>query len=262
MKFSNSAPALRSVPLVGQGVLRLRTDQGVIAVTCLWKRSSRARHLRLTIDRLNHVVLTLPPRYPVDKGLQFVRTKTDWLVRHLASRPPPVTLHRFLADKKTLSALGRRIPMAWRMTSGDAAMVWKAVSGQVVFSFDVNRHGEEELVFLLRNWAAKMLVRRTAAFAAHHDLRVKRVTVRDQVSRWGSCSAKGTISLNWRLILLPPVIQDYVILHELAHLKVLNHSDRFWNFLQGLDPLALEHDAELSRLTPVVMGLGRLGPVV
>ena len=257
MKKASPATAPRSVPLSGQGTLRLRTETGVISVRCLWKRSVRARHLRLTIDRQNQVVVTLPPRCPVERGFRFVETKAEWVVRHLASRPPPETLAAFLARKRSLTAHGRNIPLLMRANTKNPAFEWKPAAGHIRLAHDDGRHGEAVLVAMLRDWAAEVLAKRTLDFAARHGLRVKRVTVRDQASRWGSCSSKGTVSLNWRLILLPPVIQDYVILHELAHLKVMNHSDRYWLYLQGLDARAAEHDAELSRLASQVMGLGR-----
>jgi predicted metal-dependent hydrolase len=69
---------------------------------------------------------------------------------------------------------------------------------------------------------------RARALAALHGLPVQRVTVRNQRSRWGSCSQRGTVSLNWRLIQVPASVRDYIILHELAHLREHNHSPRFW----------------------------------
>ena len=72
------------------------------------------------------------------------------------------------------------------------------------------------------------LVPRTLELAQQHLLRVTRVTVRNQRSRWGSCSARGTISLNWRLIQTPLFVRDYIILHELMHLRRMDHSPQFW----------------------------------
>jgi len=72
--------------------------------------------------------------------------------------------------------------------------------------------------------------------AALHNLPVRRVTVRNQRSRWGSCSRRGTISLNWRLVQAPDFVRDYIVLHELAHLKEMNHSRRYWGEVARLCP--------------------------
>ena len=77
---------------------------------------------------------------------------------------------------------------------------------------------------------------RVLELAALHQLRVQRVTVRNQRSRWGSCSRRGTISLNWRLVQAPEFVRDYIVLHELAHLREMNHSSRFWSEVARLCP--------------------------
>jgi predicted metal-dependent hydrolase len=84
--------------------------------------------------------------------------------------------------------------------------------------------------------AARELPARVLELAALHDLPVRRVTVRNQRSRWGSCSRRGTISLNWRLVQTPGFVRDYLVLHELAHLKEMNHSERFWGEVARLCP--------------------------
>jgi predicted metal-dependent hydrolase len=77
---------------------------------------------------------------------------------------------------------------------------------------------------------------RVFELAASKGFTVRRVAVRNQRTRWGSCSRLGTISLNWRLIQTPPSVQDYIILHELAHLREMNHSRRFWREVEALCP--------------------------
>ena len=88
----------------------------------------------------------------------------------------------------------------------------------------------------LRQLAEQELPPRVRELAARHDISVDRVSVRDQKSRWGSCSRRGTISLNWRLILSPVPVRDYIILHELAHRRQMNHSEKFWEEVARLCP--------------------------
>ncbi|MGH9313553.1 MAG: M48 metallopeptidase family protein, partial [Vicinamibacterales bacterium] len=88
----------------------------------------------------------------------------------------------------------------------------------------------------LRRRARIELPARLRELAARHGFAAGRVTVRDQRSRWGSCSPRGDISLNWRLVLMPGAVRDYVLLHELAHLRVPNHSRRFWRVMSEICP--------------------------
>jgi predicted metal-dependent hydrolase len=84
--------------------------------------------------------------------------------------------------------------------------------------------------------AAKEFPSKVSEYAATHQLTVNRITVRNQRSRWGSCSRRGTISLNWRLIQTPEFVRDYIILHELMHLRQMNHSARYWQEVERVCP--------------------------
>jgi predicted metal-dependent hydrolase len=108
----------------------------------------------------------------------------------------------------------------------------------------------------LRQQAARELPERLGALAAQHGFTVKAVSVRGQRTRWGSCSPSGRISLNWRLVQLPASVADYVLLHELAHLKHLNHSARFWREVERICPWHREARAWLrghARLQALVL---------
>jgi predicted metal-dependent hydrolase len=97
---------------------------------------------------------------------------------------------------------------------------------------DIRTQVEEKLWELART----ELPPRVAELAARHGLRVNRVSVRNQRSRWGSCSARGVISLNWRLVQTPEYVRDYIIVHELMHLREMNHSHRFWKLVHEAFP--------------------------
>ena len=88
----------------------------------------------------------------------------------------------------------------------------------------------------LRQIAARELVTRLWALAAEHGLTVARVAIRNQRSRWGSCSTSGIITLNFRLVQMPPWVSDYVLLHELMHLRQQNHSRRYWRLVEQVCP--------------------------
>jgi predicted metal-dependent hydrolase len=92
----------------------------------------------------------------------------------------------------------------------------------------------------LRARAQRALPAELRGLADHHGLRVARVTIRNQSSRWGSCSRDGGISLNWRLVQVPPFVREYVLVHELMHLRQMNHSARFWRLVAEACPRYVE----------------------
>ena len=93
-----------------------------------------------------------------------------------------------------------------------------------------------EAVTEFRRQAARELPERLRCLAAHHGLTVSRISVRNQRSRWGSCSPSGHICLNWRLVLMPDTVRDYVLIHELMHLRRLDHSRHFWRLVAHACP--------------------------
>ena len=90
--------------------------------------------------------------------------------------------------------------------------------------------------------------------ASLHQVTLSRVAVRNQRSRWGSCSAKKTVSLNWRLIQTPPFVLDYIILHELMHLREMNHSRRFWTQVEKVCPDYLQAEKWLNHHSGMLRG--------
>lgn len=101
---------------------------------------------------------------------------------------------------------------------------------------DIGADLRPEVEGYLRHLAERELPELVFELAARHQLKVQRVRVGNQRSRWGSCSRRGTVSLNWRLVQTPFFVRDYIVLHELAHLKEMNHSRRFWREVARLCP--------------------------
>jgi predicted metal-dependent hydrolase len=103
-----------------------------------------------------------------------------------------------------------------------------------------------------RREARRRLPARLIQFAEHVGLRPNRVSIRAQRTRWGSCSSQGTICLNWRLLLLPSELSDYILVHELCHLRHLDHSRRFWRLVGSIIP---DYAARERRLDAMQSGL-------
>ncbi len=98
----------------------------------------------------------------------------------------------------------------------------------------------------LRSRAKLELPPRLLALAAQHGLTVRRISIRSQKSRWGSCARSGHICLNWRLVTMPDFVRDYVMIHELMHLERMDHSPKFWKLVQAACPAYKEARAWLK----------------
>ncbi len=238
-------------------MVAVETAGGPLLVPCEIRRSGRVRRIRLSLGAQNQAVLQVPPRASLRDALDFARRQGDWLQKQLQKTPPPVTLAAHLTRIPRLSGLGGEFAVTLNFTAARPFFVHSAKDGAVEFRYPAGEGGEGVLHQLLRGFAGEILPPRVHELAQVHRLRVRRVSVRDQGTRWGSCSASGTVSLNWRLVLLPMNLHDYVVLHELAHLTEMNHSTAYWNLLRTYDPRSEAHDRELTRASRVLMRLGR-----
>ena len=97
-------------------------------------------------------------------------------------------------------------------------------------------HAPRRLIDFFKREARERLAARAVEYAARLGTRPQRISVRDTKSRWGSCSQQGALSFCWRLIFAPDYVRDYVVAHEVAHLKEMNHSPRFWAQVKILSP--------------------------
>jgi predicted metal-dependent hydrolase len=237
-------------------LLAVPTSEGVELMPVLVRRSNRARRLRLTIGVQGEAILTIPRRCSRAEGIKFLHKHGDWMKKHLGNRKKKsaASLMDFLQKQGWLSFSGQKYSI--KISFGNSSGI-HFMDDLLCFVLDRDRDDEFELIALLRQLASDKLKTRTRDFAQDKQLPVVRVSVRDQKSRWGSCSDRGTISLNWRLLLIRPALQDYIILHELAHLTEMNHSGTFWLLLESYDIQARKHDREVTKISREIMSLGR-----
>jgi hypothetical protein len=196
------------------------------------RRNARARRLILRVDEaLGLPILTLPSRTSLSKGEAFLRTHVAWIEEQLRRLAPP-----------TPFVHGSRFPLR-----GTPCRIHSRGGRGLV---TLERRGEEFLLFVpgepeflarrvtdwLKREARRDLEKAVERYAALLGKSPKAIRVGDPKSRWGSCSSTRVLTFSWRLVLAPPRVLQYLVAHEVAHLKEMNHGHRFWALVEQLHP--------------------------
>ena len=177
----------------------LAVDGGTVTVRI--RESTRARRLRVTVGSSVEAVV---PSHVSDRQLdRFLDELQPWIERQLLARAPK---------------LGLEVP----------GVVWVGLQPRLAPSGDVERWYREE--------ARRLVAAVVAGESRRLGVQAGRIGIRDPRTRWGSCSSKGDLSFSWRLVIAPPEVLEYVVVHELCHLRELNHSQRFYRLLDEARP--------------------------
>ncbi|MFH2118255.1 MAG: SprT family zinc-dependent metalloprotease [Candidatus Paceibacterota bacterium] len=194
---------------------------------------ARARKLTLRLDKNGQVVVTVPrftPRFLVKK---FIAQHEDWI---LANQAKQQTNRAKFISETNLMLFGKQYALEIR-PSEDASTVKIQAKTVVVFLHHNSRQSVETILQkFLKNTASHYLTPRIHQLAKKMKVDFKKITLRAQTTRWGSCSSRGSLNFNWKLVHFPSAVIDYVIVHELAHLKHMNHSTAFWQFVEQFAP--------------------------
>ena len=212
------------------------------------RRSDRARRARIQVSA-SGVEVVVPRKLPLREVEPFVESKQSWIERTLlrmqeaeAERPLPR-----LEDGGEVPYLGERLRLQMRVEPG-RTRAHVALRGDGL-SISVGERGPEAVRRALEAWyrrrARDEVGRRLDAAVARAGTAYSKLQIRGQSTRWASCSSNGAMSFNWRLLLAPPEILDYVVEHEVAHLEVHDHSRRFWALLASRCPAYRQHEAWL-----------------
>jgi len=206
--------------------------------------------MRIDVSARRGVVVVVPEGTPSEVVKRFVKAKRRWIRRardrirseaggEIGAAGPPVPA------ELDLRAIGEQ----YRVDRAPGTRTRVRCDAGVVTVEGGDRPAEMRgaLARWLKQRARAELSVRLADHARAHGLDYRRVAVRGQRTRWASYSGRGTMSLNYKLLFLPPALVDHVLLHELAHTRHLDHSPRFWAFLAELDPNWRAHHAVLAR---------------
>ncbi|MBV9572190.1 MAG: M48 family metallopeptidase [Alphaproteobacteria bacterium] len=225
-KVSASRSSSRS-QLAARALLRI--DGKPVSVTV--KLNPRARRLIVKVHpSTGEVSVVAPTKRSIDHAIDFARGETEWIAERLKQVPPAVPL-----------GLGARIlyrgeEHVIRRGEGRRTPVWidREEGNRIIRVTGQSEHTARRVLDFLKREAKKVLEARAFYYAEQLGTAPKHVTVRDTASRWGSCSTQRSLSFSWRLILAPAFVLDYVVAHEVAHMREMNHGPRFWRLVEDL----------------------------
>ncbi len=235
------------------------------------RRHPSARRLTLRVNQVKRcVTLTIPPGCNIRQATRFVEANATWIDQRLRRLPDVVALEdgaviplRGVPHTISFAGPGARGPSgigqiwvgAAPLTRGDAETPLAIMVAGPKASAPKR----------LRGWLIEQARRDLSEAVQRHaqalGLRYRSITLRDQATRWGSCSSTGALSFSWRLIFAQPLVLDYVAAHEVAHLREMNHSSRFWDLVRETMPRMDEaqawlrcNGAQLHRFAPRMAG--------
>lgn len=201
------------------------------------RRHPSARRMTLRISRTRRaVIVTLPMQCDIGEATPFVHRHIDWVRERLGNLPEPAPF----CDGSVMPLRGspHRLCFSGRSSEQGGSVECRQPIGNVGI-LDVSgtsTQAPRRLLSWLCEEALRDLDERVLWHARNLELRAKRIAVRDQTSRWGSCSTTGLLSFSWRLVMAPRLVLDYVAAHEVAHLAEMNHGPKFWALVRKTMP--------------------------
>ncbi len=227
------------------------------SIICSIRKNLRARRISVRIVSNAEVVLTVPSRGSVRKAKDFLQSKIAWISRTTLEYPNKIKLGKYLSENRTVWLDERRRWLSWTFSNNRKRTFYQVECDQIKISFPEVADEECILLKFLMQLARIYLPIRLEACAKKVGVHFQGARIGNQKSRWGSCSSQRVISLNWRILLLDYRIGEYVLYHELAHLKHMNHSKRYWELLETWIANSKSLDKELSVQGKDLMFMGR-----
>lgn len=216
-------------------------------------KSPRSRYMSITVKPFVGVRITIPERVSFDEGEKLAHSKIKWIEKHVDKMRGCEESYTVFHENSTFQTRNHRLELkatkeckiSARVTNG--LILVKFPFGMDPKSSDIQKVIRKGIENAYREEAKEYLPKRLNDLSDKHSLPFKELFIKNIKSRWGSCSGKNNINLSIHLMILPDHLIDYVILHELAHTKVKNHSKKYWDFLGYLTTDARRTDRELKK---------------
>ncbi len=224
------------------------------------RESGRAKRLSIQVAAHGDVEVVVPKNTSARRVSAFVESNRRWIDQTLAAFAKEYDPQEFaLPSRIELVAIGESYDVSYRQTQSPDVS-YKCYGSHLVLSGNVSASDlcRQQLKNWLRQRGKATLAPWLAKVSSETGLDYKRAQVRGQRTRWGSCSIRGTISLNWGLLFISPKLVRYLFVHELCHTVHLNHSKRFWALVRQFDPEFKAHDRLLDESWRQVPGWARI----
>ncbi len=195
------------------------------------------------VDEAGRIVVTIPRGGNQRDAIAFANEHRDWLSDQQRSARETKSEKKLRPGDEILFR-GAKVCLEVSKNWGRPVVTF---ADQTVFIADEAMDLSRPVGQRLREIAKRELPSRTNELAQRFGLSCQGVQTRSQKTRWGSCSSSGRISLNWRLVMTPPEVSDYILIHELMHLKEMNHSHVFWRHVREACPRYREHEKWLHQ---------------
>lgn len=209
----------------------IRDDQRVIIKIC---PNQLAKRLILRIDRKEGMAkMTVPMRTSHARIKSFLEKNQNWLETKLAELA--ILQDEFeIKDGALIEIHGKSYAIFHQETARQGVRLLEE-EGKLLVSGGIE-HLEARVYRFLKAEAKTTLSQKAKSYAARIDKIPTRIVIKDQKGRWGSCSSKGNLNFNWRLVMCPDFVQDYVVAHEVAHMRHMDHTPNFWRLVGELEP--------------------------
>lgn len=221
------------------------------------KYSNRCKNIQLRLTTPDNVEVTVPNGHrKLNMNIeQMLKDKASWITKQssrlLLLQQNPV--NKFLTQGSYLLYLGKQYCITYTESMYPRVSIDRQ-SISVSLPYPVNL---QVASVILRSWYIRMatdvLAQKTSFWASQLGVKPSKIKIKDQKTRWGSCSSHSNINYNWRIIMAPESVVDYLVVHELCHMIVPNHSDRFWKLVAKFSPCFKQHRQWLNNNGSLLM---------
>lgn len=216
---------------------------------------SKRKTVSLIVERNGSLRILAPLKYPEQNIMRFISEKQSWIRKKLSELEVDKKKRPSFEEGSHIAFMGDTLKIVYHVVQKKSEEFVCIVDD--VLHYNLRNFSYESMLKVTEQWyrqqATLLFQERVAHFNTYLDRKPSKITIKTQQKRWGTCTSKGHVLLNWRLILAPLEVIDYVILHELCHLYHMDHSKRFWDLVAKVDPVYAEKRLWLKKHGDIIL---------